>query len=99
MKKLILKIVLFSFLIFLVSCKSTNHCNEIYNLMKQQEDAWNNGNIENFMNVYWKNDSLVFIGKSGINYGWDKTFSNYKNSYKTKEQMGTLEFKNLFVIL
>jgi len=94
-KKLTFKIVLFSFLIFLVSCKSTNHCNEIYNLMKQQEDAWNNGNIENFMNVYWKNDSLVFIGKSGINYGWDKTFSNYKNSYKTKEQMGTLEFKNL----
>ena len=43
--------------------------------MEQQEDAWNNGNIENFMNVYWKNDSLVFIGKSGINYGWDKTFS------------------------
>ena len=95
MKKLTFKIVLFSFLIFLVSCRSTNHCNEIYNLMKQQEDAWNNGNIENFMNVYWKNDSLVFIGKSGINYGWDKTFSNYKNSYKTKEQMGTLEFKNL----
>ena len=95
MKKLTFKIVLFSFLIFLVSCKSTNHCNEIYNLMKQQEDAWNNGNIENFMNVYWKNDSLVFIGKSGINYGWDKTYRNYKNSYKTKEQMGTLEFKNL----
>ena len=95
MKKLTFKIVLFSFLIFLVSCKSTNHCNEIYNLMEQQEDAWNDGNIENFMNVYWKNDSLVFIGKSGINYGWDKTFSNYKKSYKTKEQMGTLEFKNL----
>ena len=95
MKKLTFKIVLFSFLIFLVSCKSTNHCNEIYNLMKQQEDAWNNGNIENFMNFYWKNDSLVFIGESGINYGWDKTYRNYKNSYKTKEQMGTLEFKNL----
>ena len=95
MKKLIFKIVIFSFLIFLVSCKSTNHCNEIYDLMKQQEDAWNNGNIDNFMNTYWQNDSLVFIGKSGISYGWDKTYSNYKNSYKTKEQMGTLEFKNL----
>lgn len=95
MKKLTFKIVLFSFLIFLVSCKSTNHCNEIYNLMKQQEDSWNNGNIDNFMNIYWKNDSLVFIGKSGISYGWDKTFSNYKNSYKTKEQMGTLKFKNI----
>ena len=95
MKKLIFKIVIFSFLIFLVSCKSTNHCNEIYDLMKQQEDAWNNGNIDNFMNTYWQNDSLVFIGKYGISYGLDKTYSNYKNSYKTKEQMGTLEFKNL----
>ena len=95
MKKLTFKIVLFSFLIFLVSCKSTNHCNEIYNLMKQQEDAWNNGNLENFMNVYWKNDSLVFIGKSGINYGWEKTIRNYKNSYKSKEQMGTLKFNNI----
>ena len=95
MKKLTFKIVLFSFLIFLVCCKSTNHCNEIYNLMKQQEDAWNNGNLENFMNVYWKNDSLVFIGKSGINYGWEKTIRNYKNSYKSKEQMGTLKFNNI----
>ena len=86
MKKLTFKIVLFSFLIFWVSCKSTNHCNEIYNLMEQQEDAWNNGNIENFMNVYWKNDSLVFIGKSGINYGWDKTFSNYKTLIKPKSK-------------
>jgi len=84
MKKLTYKIVLISFLIFLVSCKSTNHCNEIYNQMKQQEDAWNNGNIDNFMNIYWKNDSLVFIGKSGISYGWDKTLPTIKTLIKPK---------------
>ena len=95
MKKLIFKIFLFPFLIFLVGCKSVNHCDELYNLMKEQEDSWNYGNIDDFMNFYWKNDSLVFIGKSGINYGWNNTINNYKHSYKTKEEMGTLKFKNI----
>ena len=95
MKKLIFKIFLFPFLIFLAGCKSVNHCDELYNLMKEQEDFWNYGNIDDFMNFYWKNDSLVFIGKSGINYGWNNTINNYKNSYKTKDEMGTLKFKNI----
>ena len=82
MKKLIFKIFLFPFLIFLVACKSVNHCDELYNLMKEQEDSWNYGNIDDFMNIYWKNDSLVFICKSGINYGWNNTIKNYKNSIK-----------------
>ena len=63
--------------------------------MQQQEDSWNNGNIDGFMNMYWQSESLVFIGKSGINYGWDKTLNNYKKTYKTKEEMGTLKFKNI----
>ena len=63
--------------------------------MKEQEKSWNMGNIDDFMDKYWDNNSLIFIGKSAINYGWDKTITNYKNSYKTKEQMGALKFKNI----
>jgi hypothetical protein len=37
---------------------------------------------------------LRFIGKSGLNYGWQKTLDNYKKSYKNKEEMGTLKFTN-----
>ena len=95
MKKLIFKILLFYFVIFLTSCKSTNSCDEIYDLMQEQEESWNKGNIDDFMNKYWNNDSLIFLGKSGINYGWKKTISNYKNSYKKKNEMGRLEFKNI----
>ena len=99
MKKLVQNIFTILIIILVFSCSetkpSTNSCFDIYNLMQQQEDSWNSGNIDDFMNIYWRNDSLVFIGKSGINYGWDKTSTNYKNSYKTKEQMGTLKFKNL----
>jgi hypothetical protein len=99
MKKLVQNIFTILLILLVFSCSGTkpnnNSCLDINNLMQQQENSWNDGNIDDFMNIYWKNDSLVFIGKSGINYGWDKTITNYKNSYKTKEHMGTLKFKNI----
>ena len=70
-------------------------CEEINDLMYEQEESWNNGNIEDFMKKYWKNDSLIFIGKSGINYGWNKTTSNYKKSYPSRNLMGLLHFNNI----
>ena len=95
----ILQIIFILITILVFSCsrtkKNTNSCFDIYNLMQQQEDSWNSGNIDDYMNIYWENDSLVFIGKSGVNYGWDKTIKNYKNSYQTKEHMGTLKFENI----
>ena len=70
-------------------------CEEINDLMCEQEESWNKGNIEDFMKKYWKNDSLIFIGKSGINYGWNKTTSNYKKSYPSRNSMGLLHFNNI----
>ena len=70
-------------------------CEEINDLMYEQEESWNKGNIEDFMKKYWRNDSLIFIGKSGINYGWNKTTSNYKKSYPSQNLMGLLHFNNI----
>lgn len=44
----------------------------VRNILLSQETAWNGGNIDDFMKGYWHNDSLMFIGKSGIIYGWEK---------------------------
>jgi len=60
--------------------------------MRMQEEAWNKGEIKDFMNYYWKNDSLKFIGSKGITYGWQKTLDNYIKGYPTKEDMGILTF-------
>lgn len=60
--------------------------------MKAQELAWNNGDINGFMNYYWNNDSLKFIGSRGITCGWQKTLNNYLTSYPNKEAMGILTF-------
>ena len=71
--------------------------NDIKRVMLRQEEAWNNGSIPDFMNGYWESDSLQFIGKSGINYGWQPTLDNYLKSYPDTTSMGYLTFDNLHV--
>lgn len=61
-------------------------------ILALQSEAWNKGDIEGFMKGYWENDSLMFIGKKGITYGWKNTLDNYKKSYPGKEAMGKLRF-------
>ena len=63
--------------------------------MNEQEVAWNNGDLDAFMLGYWENDSLTFIGKSGVNKGWVTTLNNYKKSYPDTSSMGQLTFTNL----
>ena len=65
----------------------------IRKLLDQQSEAWNRGDIAGFMEGYWKNDSLMFIGKSGVTYGWKATLNNYKRGYPDTASMGKLNFE------
>lgn len=60
--------------------------------MAVQEALWNEGRITDFMSLYWKSDSLEFIGSKGLTHGWQKTLDNYKKSYPDKKAMGELKF-------
>lgn len=66
--------------------------NAIRQVMHNQQEAWNRADIETFMEGYWKSDSLKFIGRNGITYGWQTTLVNYKKSYPTPDAMGKLTF-------
>lgn len=78
------------------ACSNSNpEKDAILKVMNQQEKDWSNGNIEGFMQGYWNSDSLMFIGKNGIKYGWQTTLDNYKKSYPNKDTMGKLEFEVL----
>lgn len=57
-----------------------------------QAKCWNSGDLSCFMNDYWKNDSLIYIGKNGVTYGWQNTLDNYKTKYPSKKEMGNLSF-------
>ncbi|WP_313112958.1 YybH family protein [Aequorivita sediminis] len=61
-------------------------------VLKSQEKAWNQFDLEGYMQGYWKSDSLKFYGSSGLTNGWQKTLNNYKKSYPSKEFTGTLHF-------
>jgi hypothetical protein len=79
-------------LLFLFSFKGLTQEPEIRALLQKQTEAWNRGDVVGFMEGYWKNDSLMFIGKSGITYGWQQTLDNYKKGYPDKTAMGFLTF-------
>jgi hypothetical protein len=61
--------------------------------LDDQTKYWNQGDIDGFVKAYWKNDSLMFIGQSGITYGYQNTINNYKKNYSDTAKMGTLHFE------
>jgi ketosteroid isomerase-like protein len=70
---------------------------EIRAILANQIQFWNKGDIPSFMKGYWQNDSLMFVGKSGVTYGYENTLQNYKKSYSDTAQMGKLFFDILQV--
>lgn len=64
----------------------------IRQIMADQATAWNKGDIDTFMKGYWNNDSLVFVGQSGLNYGYGPALANYKKGYDSPDKMGQLDF-------
>ena len=81
-----------------LSCSTTKKMSndaaetEIKSVMKMQEKAWSDGDVHQFMEGYWKSENLSFVGKSGVNKGWQTTLDNYIKGYPTKDAMGTLTF-------
>jgi hypothetical protein len=57
-----------------------------------QQNAWNNYDIETFMEGYWKSDELKFYGAGGVIKGWQSTLERYKKSYPSKAHFGKLNF-------
>ena len=87
--KLLLSILLFSSQLVFAQGKDEQR---IRQLLATQTESWNRGDIEGFMETYWKNDSLLFIGKSGVRRGWEETLNNYKKGYPDTAAMGKLSF-------
>jgi ketosteroid isomerase-like protein len=81
----------------LVANAQKNEVAQIRNLLLTQTAAWNRGDLEGFMQTYWKHDSLMFIGKNGIKWGWQETLENYKKGYPDSAAMGKLSFDILVV--
>ena len=85
-------------LVLAMFCASVSHAQKteeslIRNLLSHQTEAWNRGDLDGFMQTYWQSDSLMFVSKEGVTWGWQNTLDRYKKSYPGKEAMGQLSFE------
>ena len=91
MKQIILLFTALVLFVFSLAAQ-TKDKDLILKTLSNQQAAWNKGDIEGFMQGYWQSDSLMFISKSGITYGWQQTLNNYKKHYPDTAAMGKLAF-------
>ena len=80
------------------SCTSQNSSADeasILAIMDNQVSCWNEGDLDCFMEGYLQSDSLMFIGKNGITYGYQNTLDRYHKRYPDTEAMGELSFQIL----
>src|SRR5205823_6096261 len=68
---------------------------EIQSLLRTQQDAWNRGNIDEFMNGYAKSAATVFVSDDEVRRGWETVRDRYRQKYSDRTKMGTLGFSDI----
>jgi ketosteroid isomerase-like protein len=68
---------------------------QIRSVLDMQSAAWNRGDIDAFMEGYWKSPEIEFVGASGITRGWQAVLDRYRRNYPDGKAMGKLSFSNL----
>src|SRR4029077_21183953 len=68
---------------------------QIRAVIQAQQEAWNRGDIDAFMNGYARSPSTIFVSEDKLTRGWDTVRDRYKKKYSNREKMGTLTFSDL----
>jgi ketosteroid isomerase-like protein len=79
--------------------QAANAVTEIKAVLKAQQDGWNRGDIDRFMNGYARSASTVFVSEDAIRRGWQTVRDRYKKKYSSRAKMGTLTFSDLEITL
>src|ERR1700720_1468789 len=81
-----------------LSAASDEHQNDraaITKILEAQQNNWNKGNVDAFLEGYWHSPDLTFSGSGGIARGWDGVLARYKKNYPDRAAMGQLDFSAL----
>ena len=68
-------------------------------VLRAQQDAWNRGDIDGFMNGYARAASTVFVSEDTIRRGWETVRDRYRKKYSDRAKMGTLTFSDIEITL
>jgi ketosteroid isomerase-like protein len=72
---------------------------EIQSVLTAQQDAWNRGDIDAFMNGYARSASTVFISEDEVTRGWETVRDRYRVKYSDRAKIGTLSFSDIEVTM
>lgn len=79
----------------IIAFAQTKDEREILSILDKQTQAWNACDLEKFMVGYLESDSLMYIGKAGVTYGYRATLESYRRNYAGPDKMGKLTFNIL----
>jgi uncharacterized protein (TIGR02246 family) len=79
--------------------ETPNSVVEIQSVLTAQQDAWNRGEIDAFMNGYARSASTVFVSEDEIRRGWETVRDRYRVKYSDHAKMGTLSFSEIEVTM
>jgi uncharacterized protein (TIGR02246 family) len=96
MKKILMAALILTLISPLPALQKKEIEKELIRIHDLQRNAWNEGNIEGFMALYWKSPKMTYQSGDTRLMGWDALLERYKNVYP-KGNMGTLEFSDLIV--
>ena len=68
---------------------------QIQDVLRTQQEAWNRGDVEEFMNGYWHSEDTVFVSGDDVTRGWQQVLDRYKRTYSDRTKMGALTFSEL----
>jgi beta-aspartyl-peptidase (threonine type) len=70
----------------------------VKHVLVSQVEAWNKGDLEGYMQGYWRSPDLTFFSGGAVTQGWEPTLERYRKRYQSGgNQMGHLEFQDLRV--
>ncbi len=70
---------------------------EIRAVLDAQANAWNRGDIDQYMQGYARGDATEFVGGDTMTRGWQTVRDRYVKKYNSREKMGTLSFSEVDV--
>jgi ketosteroid isomerase-like protein len=79
--------------------QSSNSVSQIQSVLSAQQDAWNRGDIDAFMNGYARSGSTVFVSEDEVRRGWETVRDRYRVKYSDRAKMGTLNFSDIEITM
>ena len=87
--------VLIAAIVSAAPTETQNATGQIRSVLRGQQNAWNRGDIDGFMNGYARSASTVFVSEDTIRRGWETVRERYRKKYSDRAKMGALTFSDI----